>query len=117
MVDRKKLEESARRWIEAWNTRDMDAIMDHYADDVVLYSPSVIERWSVAEGRLAGKAAVEQHFTKGLDEVPDTRLEFLSLLYGIEGVTIVYRRETGSYAADVVLFDDAGKVKEVRAFY
>ena len=29
----------AREWIEAWNSHDLDAILSHYATDVVLTSP------------------------------------------------------------------------------
>ena len=34
-------ERLAHEWIEAWNRHDLDAIMAHYADDVVFTSPFV----------------------------------------------------------------------------
>ena len=32
--------EFAREWIEAWNSHDLDTILSHYADGVVLTSPA-----------------------------------------------------------------------------
>jgi ketosteroid isomerase-like protein len=32
--------EFARRWIAAWNERDVEAVLRHYADDVIVTSPT-----------------------------------------------------------------------------
>jgi hypothetical protein len=117
MTDKQKLKQAAMQWIDDWNHRNIENVMDHYADDVRFYSPTVIRRWSEAEGKLEGKAAVERHFRKGLEEMPDIHFEFHSILYGIESIILFYKRETGILAADMVMFNKAGKVSEVRAYY
>ena len=43
----------AADWCDAWNRRDLDAIMEHYADDVEFSSPTVNQevgscRWLAA---------------------------------------------------------------------
>ena len=30
----------AEHWVQAWNSHDLDAIVSHYEDDVVLVSPN-----------------------------------------------------------------------------
>ena len=105
------------QWIDDWNHRNMENVMSHYADDVKFFSPTVIRRWNEAEGKLEGKSAVERHFRKGLKEMPDIHFEFHSILYGIESIILFYKRETGILAADMVMFNKAGKVSEVRAYY
>jgi SnoaL-like domain len=116
-MDKEKLKQSAMQWIEDWNQRNIDKVMTHYADEVEFYSPTVIKRWNKAEGKLIGKALVEQHFRKGIEEMPGIHFEFHAILYGIDSVILLYKRETGLLAADLVVFDEGGKVKEVRAYY
>jgi SnoaL-like domain len=116
-MDKEKLKQSAMQWIEDWNQRNIDKVMTHYADEVEFYSPTVVKRWNKSEGKLIGKALVEQHFRKGIEEIPGIHFEFHSILYGLESVILLYKRETGLLAADLVVFDEAGKVKEVRAYY
>jgi ketosteroid isomerase-like protein len=116
-MDKEKLQQAARQWIDDWNQRNLEDVMAHYADDIEFYSPTVVRRWNIAEGKLAGKAMVEQHFRKGIEEVPGIQFEFHSILYGVESVILFYKRETGKLAADLVVFNDAGKVREVRSYY
>jgi SnoaL-like domain len=117
MTEKEKLKEAALGWMDDWNNRNLEKVMAHYTDDVKLYSPTVIRRWNEIEGKLEGKAAVERHFRKGLEEMPDIRFEFHSILYGIESIILFYKRETGILAADLVMFNKEGKVKEVRTYY
>jgi hypothetical protein len=117
MIDKEKLKAASLQWIEYWNNHDIAKVMEHYADDVQFYSPTVSRRWNIEEGKLQGKDAVEKHFQKGLEEVPGMHFSFHSILFGINSVVLFYKRETGILAADVVTFNDEGKVSEVRAFY
>jgi hypothetical protein len=61
----------AEQWIEAWNSRDLDRIMDHYAEDVEFEANTVIRRWQKADGRLRGVTELRNHFRLGLDPVPN----------------------------------------------
>jgi hypothetical protein len=61
----------AEQWIEAWNSRDLDRIMDHYAEDVEFEANTVIRRWQKADGRLRGVTKLRNHFRLGLDPVPN----------------------------------------------
>jgi SnoaL-like domain len=114
MIDKKKLEQAARTWMNDWNNRSIQNLMSHYADDVIFYSHTVTKRWGIPSGKLEGKGAVEKHFRKGMELVPEIHFEFHSLLFGLESIILLYKRETGVLAADYVLFNDEGMVKEVR---
>jgi ketosteroid isomerase-like protein len=116
MTDIKKIQETARGWITAWNTGDFKTLLDHYADDVVFYSSAASRRWNTEGGKLTGKKALENHFRKAFEEFPGMKLDFKYLLTGADGVLLVYHRETGKIAADFVLFNEEGKVKEIRVF-
>ena len=103
-------------WIAAWNTGDFNILMAHYADDVVFYSAAANRRWNTTGGMLTGKKAIENHFRKAFEEIPGMKLDFRYLLTGTDGVLLVYQRETGRIAGDLVLFNEEGKVKEIRVF-
>jgi ketosteroid isomerase-like protein len=57
---------AAQEWCDARNRRDLDAIMDHYSDDVEFSSTTVIKRWGIADGWLRGKAKVRENFAIGV---------------------------------------------------
>jgi hypothetical protein len=65
----------AEQWIQAWNSRDLDRIMDHYAEDVEFEANTVIRRWQKADGKLRGVTELRNHFRLGLDLVPNLRFE------------------------------------------
>jgi len=116
MIDFIQLNEAAKAWIAAWNSGDLKSLLDHYADDVVFYSSAATRRWNIEAGKLTGKKALENHFRKAFEEIPGMNLAFRHLLIGTDGVLLVYQRETGRIAADFVLFNGEGKVKEIRVF-
>src|SRR5687768_8482878 len=84
----------AEEWIAAWNARDLERILAHYADDVVFSSPLVVTRYGEASGVLRGKAALRQYFVGGLNTGgADIRFTLLDVLAGVNGYTIYYSRE------------------------
>lgn len=116
MTQLSKMISSAAGWISAWNSRDMKTLMQHYAEDVIFSSPAAARRSGIPDGQLLGKKNLEHHFKKAFAEFPDMKLTYTNLLIGNTGVLLIYQRETGALSADYVLFDQEGKVKEVRVF-
>jgi ketosteroid isomerase-like protein len=116
MADLTGLKEAANSWIDAWNSGNIKGLMEHYADDVIFYSMAVTRRWNLASGKLTGKKALENHFQKAFQEVSGMKLSFRYILFGADGILLVYQRETGKIAADFVLLNEQGKVREIRVF-
>ena len=106
----------AAEWCDAWNRRDLDAIMEHYTDDVEFSSPTVIKRWRVADGWLRGKSKVRDNFAIGV-KAPALHFELVEVLLGVNSMCIVYRRETGALVTDLVELDAGGKGRRVIACY
>ena len=104
-------------WIDGWNKRDIERIMNHYADDIIFYSPTVIKRWNIADGKITGRQKLKEHFLKGFEVAPDLHFEFVDLLFGTDGVTIIYKRESGQLAADSIVLNENGKAVMVKAYY
>jgi ketosteroid isomerase-like protein len=58
--------QAAQKWIDDWNRRDLDAILEHYAEDVQVCCPRVVERFGVGDGWIRGKERLREHFAIGL---------------------------------------------------
>jgi ketosteroid isomerase-like protein len=48
----------AHEWIKGWNSHDLDVIMSHYAQDVVLISPIAARLLGDSSGTVVGKEAL-----------------------------------------------------------
>jgi ketosteroid isomerase-like protein len=117
MLERQQARTYAEQWIAAWNAHDLNAIMKLYSPEVSFTAPTVIERWHKPDGLLVGQEALREHFQRGLELAPNLHFELLDVLIGVDGITIVYRRETGTLVADVVELDDEYLGEEVHAYY
>jgi ketosteroid isomerase-like protein len=60
----------ASHWIRAWNAHDLDEIMSHYAEEVVLVSPVAAKILNEPSGTVKGKEALRAYFRRGLDVYP-----------------------------------------------
>lgn len=105
----------AHDWIAGWNARDLDAILSHYAPDIVFLSPNA-ERVT-GNGRVEGLDALRAYWRVGLDMSPDLHFEFETVLTGYDALTILYRNHRRQRVAETVEFDTAGKVIRSTACY
>ena len=105
----------AADWIAAWNSHDLDAILSHYADDVVFRSPTAAR--VVGSGEVSSKAALRDYWQKALTLVPDLHFILEQVFVGHAAVTLVYRRENGPRAAETFEFGDGGLVTRSVACY
>jgi ketosteroid isomerase-like protein len=107
----------ATNWIDAWNKRDINRIMDHYADEIEFHSPTVNKRWNITTGKLLGKEKLKQHFLKGFEEAPNLHFEFIELVPEKDSVIITYKRENGQIVSDYIRLNENGKAILVNAYY
>jgi ketosteroid isomerase-like protein len=110
MIDRTFAEHFAKEWIDAWNAHDLDAILAHYADDVVFHSPRIALVMGEQIDLVAGKPALARYWRKALANARDLHFTFDSL-------TIAYRNHRGQSVAETFVFDASGLVKESIATY
>lgn len=109
--------EFAREWIAAWNSHNLDAILAHYRDDVVLTSPVAAKILGDPAGRLRGKAALRDYFARGLEAYPELRFELLDVMLGISSIVLCYVNQKGTKTAEFMELDGDKKVTRVVANY
>ena len=53
----------AQQWVAAWNARDVDAVLEHFHEDVVFTSPVAAKLLPDTHGVVRGKPALRQYWT------------------------------------------------------
>ena len=112
-----ELREAGRQWVEAWNRRDLEAILEHYAEDVEICSPRATELAGRSDGRVVGKERLREYFSTGLRRIPNLHLDLVEVLIGVRAMTVVYRRENGALVTDCSELNDQGKIVRMTACY
>ena len=105
----------AEEWVEAWNARDLERILSHYAADIVFLSPGAARR--LGDGRVNGIAALREYWSAALAAIPDLRFTLEAALSGHQCLTILYRNQRGQQVAETVEFNAAGKICRSSACY
>lgn len=107
----------AHEWLNAWNTHDLEAILEHYAEEVVFYSPFIQKINNDPSGRIQGKEGLRAYFGKALQVYTDLHFELYHVLEGVRSVVLYYKSVGNRLAAEMMLLNEAGKVVEVKAHY
>jgi ketosteroid isomerase-like protein len=116
-METEKVQSLVEDWIDAWNSRDLDRIMRHYAPSVVFEASTVVHRWGRPDGTLRGVDELREHFRKGLEIAPNLHFELEEVFTAPSGYAAFYRRDNGNRVLDVVEMDNSSKATKVKAFY
>ena len=118
-TDRAGMEAFARRWIEAWNRRDIEAVLAHFAEDARFTSPRAAER--TGHATVSGRAALAAYW-HGARALPSLHFTLDRVLWDEarrEGV-ILYVADLGGTrrrAVEILRFGADGLASEGEALY
>ena len=94
----------ADQWVSAWNARDIEAVLVHYADDVVFTSPTALRFAGECAGTIRGKDALRRYWTVALESNPGLHFELLGIYAGIDTIALHYRNHVGGLVVEVLTF-------------
>jgi ketosteroid isomerase-like protein len=117
MISKEQAQALAQEWVDAWNAHDLNRIMSHYTDDFQMTSPFIVRLMNEPTGTLKGKENVRAYWTKALERLPDLHFDLIEVLTSVDSITIYYHAVLGKRAAEVLFFDDNGKVTRAIAHY
>src|SRR6266576_6271994 len=86
----------ASEWIEAWNARDLERILEHYARDVEFTSPFVGRILGRNENTVRGRAVLRVYFSRALNAYPDLHFVARGIYLGAQSLAIEYQSVEGS---------------------
>jgi len=96
----------SRQWVAAWNAHDVEAIVEHFHDDVVFTSPVAAKLLPDTNGVVRGKPALRHYWTVALARVPDLRFTIENVYQGIDTVVIAYRNQDDGLVSEVLRITD-----------
>ena len=119
-MTRQEAKTFAEDWAAAWNRRDLDAVLSHFRDDVIFTSPKALA--AVRRATVRGKDELKRYWEIALRAIDQLRFDVHRVLWDSETreLSIIYDREINGQsdrAAEVLRFDESGKVEHGEAFY
>jgi ketosteroid isomerase-like protein len=104
-------QEFAAEWARAWNARDLESLVAHYADDVVFTSPVADRLVPGSGGVVQGKPALRAYFAEGLRRIPDLHFEVVEVYSGVDVLVINFRDQRGHLVNEVLTFREGRVVR------
>ena len=75
MMQKGFAERFAKEWVAAWNSHDLERVLEHYEDDFEMSSPIIVTMMGEASGKLKGKAAVGRLLGEGAESAARRALQ------------------------------------------
>jgi len=113
MLTREQAYKIAEHWIQSWNSHDLDEIMSHYEEEVILVSPVAAKLLNEPSGTVKGKEALRDYFKKGLEVYPDLKFELIDVMWGLSSVVFYYINHKGSKTGEFMEIGSTGKITKV----
>jgi ketosteroid isomerase-like protein len=113
-------EKLARAWLEAFNRKDVEALLDLYAEHCTHTSPKIRVLHPETAGLLLGKPALRAWWVGALERIPSLRYEERALTCSPERAVLEYvRHAAGEDPLPVAeVFDlRGGKIVASRVFH
>jgi ketosteroid isomerase-like protein len=101
--------------IDAWNSHDLERILEHYDEDATLTSPLAAQK--LGDPTVRGKAALRAYFALGLELFPELHFDLVDVMWGVSSVVLYYVNQRGTMTAEVMEVAPSGRVSRVLANY
>ena len=100
----------AMDWIDAWNSRDLEAILALYAEDATMASPHITDLGINPEGVLRGKAALRDYWRDALRRKPNLHFRRQGTFAGADSLVVTYFNEADRLVAEFLRYGSDGLI-------
>ena len=119
-MNRDEAVEYTRRWADAWNRLDVEAVLEHFDDDVIFSSPKALA--AVGMPTVRGKEALRDYWMMALEPVKSLRFTLVRVIWDPDAseLAIIYDREVdggGDRASEILQFGLEGRIVRGEVFY
>lgn len=99
-----------RAWIAAWNARDLERVLNLYADDCEMISDNIPLLGFDSSGTLRGKPAIRAYWGKALGMLPNLHFDLLALFVSPNSVVVRYTNERGAEICEYLRVNAEGAI-------
>jgi ketosteroid isomerase-like protein len=114
---RENAREFAVSWMEAWNSRDLERIIAHYAEDVVFSSPLVPTIGGGNCNTIRGREALRAYLSAALRKFPLLRFRLRTVHVGDEVIVLSYDSMAGLVASEKLKLNKKGQIIRAWVYY
>jgi hypothetical protein len=107
----------ANKWIESWNSHDLDRILSHYNDNFEITSPMIKVASGMETGTLKGKKVIRNYWKAAFKKVPNLYFELKEITVSVGSIAIYYKSVLDKMAIEVMFFDEKGKIEKAIVHY
>ena len=107
----------AKDWVAAWNAHDLDLIVTHYEENIVLTSPVAARLLGSPDGTVTGTANLRAYFQRGLEAYPELHFDLQDVFWGLNSIVLCYANQAGNRTAEFMELSASGKIARVVANY
>jgi hypothetical protein len=94
----------ADRWVRAWNDRDVEAVLAHFADDATFTSPLAARVIPGSDGVIRGKEPLRRYWNEALRHNPGLRFTLVGVYSGVDTLVIHFQNQEGTDRCEVLTF-------------
>jgi ketosteroid isomerase-like protein len=110
----------AQSWIDAWNRRDIEHVLDCYVENLTFTSPTALE--VMGHATVVGKDALRAYWEKAMSRVNELHFTLDRVLWdeATRELALVYTRVvngTAKRAVETFVFDASGQVTATDVFH
>jgi hypothetical protein len=107
----------ATRWIADWNAHDLEAILSHYAEDVVFHSPKVSQFTRGEKTHFTAREQLRPYFARAFDMRPALHFDLISMCTDAKGLSLVYTNDIGATAVELMEVNERNQITYARVMY
>ena len=96
------------RWIEAWNSRDLDRILSLYADDAEMTSDGIVRLGFAVQGSVKGKQNLRAYWSKALAMLPNLHFVRKGFFTSPNSLVVHYANDRGQTICEYLRVGQAG---------
>ena len=101
-----------KRWIDAWNSHDLERILALYSDDSEMTSDKIPLLGLDPTGTLRGKDRLRQYWSKGLQLIPNLHFTLIDVYVSPDSLVVFYENERGAKICEYLRLNADGKIRQ-----
>jgi len=108
---------AATAWIDAWNSRNLDRILDLYAEDCEMSSPKIAAFGKSQTGSLRGKAKLRDYWGAALQRQPKLYFTPGQVFASPNSIVLCYTDYHGHQVCEYLRYDETGLIVQGAAHH
>jgi ketosteroid isomerase-like protein len=103
-------ENLARRWIDAWNGRDLEQVLTLYDNDAEMVSSVIVGLGINTNGRVKGKGRLRAYWSTALQGHPDLKFNLLEVFASPDSIVVRYENERAKVICEYLRLGSDGSI-------